>query len=73
LRDGSETNEFPAHQSDFHAAEPVYEVLPGWEEPLDGELPDAARAYVEFVERELEVEISLVGTGAERERVLARH
>jgi adenylosuccinate synthase len=73
LRDGSETNEFPAHQSDFHAAEPVYQVLPGWEEPLDGELPEAARAYVEFVERELEVEIALVGTGAERERVLARH
>jgi adenylosuccinate synthase len=73
LRDGSETNEFPAHQSDFHAAEPVYEVLAGWEEPLDGELPEAARAYVEFVERELEVEIALVGTGAERERVLARH
>jgi adenylosuccinate synthase len=73
LRDGSETNEFPAHQSDFHAAEPVYEVLTGWKEPLDGELPAAARAYVEFVERELEVEIALVGTGAERERVLARH
>jgi adenylosuccinate synthase len=72
LRDGSATTEFPAHQSDFHAAEPVYEVLPGWEEPLDGELPDAARGYVEFVERELEVDISLVGTGAERERVLAR-
>jgi adenylosuccinate synthase len=72
LRDGSETTEFPAHQSDFHTAEPVFEVLPGWEEPLDGELPDAARGYVEFVERELEVDISLVGTGAERERVLAR-
>ena len=72
LRDGSETTEFPAHQSDFHAAAPVYEVLPGWDEPLEGELPDAARDYVEFVERELEVEISLVGTGAERERVLAR-
>jgi adenylosuccinate synthase len=50
----------------------VYEVLPGWAEALDGELPNAARDYVEFVERELEVEISLVGTGAERERVLAR-
>ena len=72
LRDGSKTTEFPAHQSDFHTAEPVYEVLPGWEEPLDGELPAAARGYVEFVERELEVDISLVGTGAERERVLAR-
>jgi adenylosuccinate synthase len=72
LRDGSETTEFPAHQSDFHAARPVYEVLPGWAEPLEGELPDAARDYVEFVERELEVEISLVGTGAARESVLAR-
>jgi adenylosuccinate synthase len=72
LRDGGVTTEFPAHQSDFHAAEPVYEVLAGWEEPLDGDLPASAREYVEFVERELEVEISLVGTGAERERVLAR-
>src|SRR5438105_6108126 len=34
LRDGEETADFPAHQSDFHAAEPVYEVLPGWEEPI---------------------------------------
>src|SRR5688500_3459599 len=35
LRDGSETREFPAHQSDFHHSEPVYEVLPGWEEELN--------------------------------------
>src|SRR5205085_3032960 len=27
LPDGSETQDFPAHQSDFHAARPVYEVL----------------------------------------------
>jgi adenylosuccinate synthase len=72
LRDGTETDEFPAHQTDFHHAEPVYETLPGWGEPLDGDLPEAARAYVEFVERELDLEISLVGTGAERERVLTR-
>jgi len=76
-RDGSETHDFPAHQSDFHAAEPVYEVLEGWNEPLDGcssvaELPGAARGYVEFVERELEVEVTLVGTGAERSSVLTR-
>jgi adenylosuccinate synthase len=72
LRGGTRTEDFPAHQSDFHAARPVYEVLPGWEEPLDGELPDAARRYVEFVEHELDVEVSWVGTGAERERVLVR-
>ena len=71
-----ETPHFPAHQSDFHHAEPVWEVLPGWEEPLDhadtrDELPEAARRYVEFVERELEVPVELVGVGAARERVLA--
>ena len=76
LRDGTETEEFPAHQSDFHHCEPVYEALPGWQEPLDAiespaELPVAARDYVEFVERRLGVEVSLIGTGAERERVLA--
>ncbi|MFL5966302.1 MAG: adenylosuccinate synthase [Gaiellaceae bacterium] len=71
LRDGTETPDFPAHQSDFHAAQPVYERLAGWQQPLDGELPAAARAYVDFVERALEVEISLVGTGADRKRVVA--
>ena len=76
LPDGRETRDFPAHQSDFHHAEPVYETLDGWTEPLDGvgaidELPSTAQAYVAFVERELGVEVSLIGTGAERERVLS--
>jgi adenylosuccinate synthase len=77
LPDGTETEHFPAHQSDFHAARPVYETLPGWEEPLDTcssveELPATARDYVDFVERELDVEVALIGTGAERESVLTR-
>ena len=77
LRNDVETRDFPAHQSDFHAARPVYETLPGWEVPLDGcasvaDLPDAARRYVEFVERELGVEVTLIGTGAERASVLTR-
>ena len=56
--------------------EPVYETLPGWEEPLDAcgsrrrAARDAARRYVEVVERELDVEVTLIGTGADRERVL---
>ena len=45
--------------------------LPGWGAPLTDGLPQAAHAYVEFVESALGVEISLVGTGAERERVVA--
>jgi len=77
LPDGAESEHFPAHQSDFHAARPVYETLAGWEEPLDEctsveTLPDAARGYVDFVERELGIAVTLVGTGAERESVLTR-
>jgi adenylosuccinate synthase len=72
LPDGTETPHFPAHQSDFHHCRPVFETLQGWEQPLGDELPEAARRYVEFVERELDVPVRLVGTGAERESVLAR-
>jgi adenylosuccinate synthase len=75
LPDEAESDEFPAHQSDFHHARPVYETLPGWRQPLDGvgeidELPTAARRYVEYVEAALELEVSMIGTGAERERVI---
>ena len=76
LRDGSETEDFPAHQSDFHHAKPVWETLPGWGRPLDeasalDELPDAARDYIDYVSDALGVPIELVGVGAARERVLA--
>jgi adenylosuccinate synthase len=76
LRDGTETEDFPAHQSDFHQAQPIYEVLSGWEEPIDDveeldDLPGAARDYVTFVERRLDAPVALVGTGASRQHVLA--
>ena len=72
LSDGTETDDFPAHQSDFHHCRPVFETLPGWGVALDSrELPTAARGYVSFVEDALGVPVTLVGTGAAREHVLA--
>jgi adenylosuccinate synthase len=47
-------------------------MLPGWREPLDDKLPAAARSYVEFVESALELEVSMIGTGADRESVITR-
>ena len=41
LPDGSETDDFPAHQSDFHHCRPVWETLAGWEQELAG--TDASR------------------------------
>jgi adenylosuccinate synthase len=76
LPDGTETEHFPAHQSDFHHAKPVWKTLPGWSQPLDDastveELPTAARDYVAFVSAALGLPIELVGVGAARDRVLA--
>jgi adenylosuccinate synthase len=72
LPSGEETEDFPSHQSDFHHCQPVFETLPGWgSEIQDDGLPGAARSYVSFVEKNLGVPVTLVGTGASRDRVLA--
>src|ERR671934_1992266 len=36
LPDGTETPDFPAHQSDFHHCRPVFETVPGWRGGLRG-------------------------------------
>jgi adenylosuccinate synthase len=72
LPDDSETEDFPAHQSDFHHCAPVFDVLPGWSEELGSDgLPPAAADYVSFVAEALDVPVTLVGTGASRDAVLA--
>jgi adenylosuccinate synthase len=76
LQDGSVTADFPAHQSDFHHARPVLEVTQGWQCPIDDvrsadDLPDEARAYLDLIEREVGVPVTLVGVGQRRDQILA--
>jgi adenylosuccinate synthase len=75
LRDGSISEHFPAHQSDFHHAEPVWEALAGWNEPIEGarhfgDLPVAAQRYVAFVSERLGIPVGLVSVGPRRDQVL---
>jgi adenylosuccinate synthase len=77
LEDGTETVEFPSHQTDFHHARPVYEELPGWGADISGvtafgELPAAARAYLDFVEERVGVPVTMVGIGQRRDQTLTR-
>ena len=72
LRDGTRVDEFPAHQSDFHAARPVYEMLPGWEEPLDGELAGRRRRALRRVRRARARGRGLVGRHRRRARARPR-
>jgi adenylosuccinate synthase len=56
---------------------PVYAVLPGWRTDISGvtdlaDLPTEAKAFVDLVEREVGVPITIVGTGAERDSTVTR-
>jgi adenylosuccinate synthase len=68
-------DDVPPHQSLFHAAEPVYEDLDGWDEDLTGartaeDLPKAARAYLERIVELVDVPIGVVSVGPGREQSL---
>lgn len=73
--DGERYEEMPADQTSFHHARPIYEMLPGWEEDITsartvGQLPPAARQYIEFLETQSRARVSVIGVGADREAAI---
>lgn len=61
----------------LYKAKPVYTKLPGWKTNIRGiekydELPKEAKDYVEFIEKELGVRISIVSNGPKRNEILFR-
>lgn len=74
--DGTVTKEFPT-TAKLKKAKPVYEVLPGWKSEIRGiknyaELPENCRKYIEFIEKEIEVPVTLVSNGPGREEIIRR-
>ena len=72
---GKLVSEFPASCKVMERAEPVYEELDGWEEPLDkvrsfSDLPKAAQTYVKRIEEVIGTEIILVSVGPGREQTI---
>ena len=58
-------------------ARPVFTTLPGWKCDISGvrkweNLPEAARNYVEYVEREIGCHITYVSVGPERDSIIIR-
>ena len=69
--DEQELDSFPAVSQDLRRIEPVYATLEGWRTSTEGiteedKLPAKAREYVDFLSREIGVEIGLISTGPER-------
>ncbi|HVI38417.1 MAG TPA: adenylosuccinate synthase [Gaiellales bacterium] len=75
LPDGTVTKDFPGHQSDFHHAQPVYADLQGWNTDISdvrdaGQLPAAARDYLDFIEQQVGVPVAIAGIGQRRDQII---
>ncbi|WP_276498258.1 adenylosuccinate synthase [Pontibacter litorisediminis] len=76
LPSGEVTDKVP-HSMEPGELEPVYESLPGWKVDLNkitsvDELPEAFNNYLEFLEKHLQVPITIVSVGPDRKSTLKR-
>lgn len=74
--DGKIIKDFPT-TPDLKKCKPVLETLKGWKCDIRGikdydALPSEAKAYVEFIEKELGQRIDMVSNGPEREAIIYR-
>ena len=65
----------PASASALQRVEPIYEELPGWQQPTSEirdfeQLPQEAQQYVLRVENLLGVPVDLISVGPEREQAI---
>lgn len=61
----------------LYKAKPVYTELKGWKKDIRGinkfeDLPKEAKEYIEFIEKEIGVKISMVSNGPKRNEILFR-
>jgi adenylosuccinate synthase len=73
--DGKETQQIPAQISGFEKIEPVYNRLPGWQTNTYGidqydQLPEKAKQYLQFIEKESAAKIAIISTGPDREQTI---
>jgi len=73
--DGERTDEFPSDGYLLERCKPVYETLPGWKVDISGarrltDLPAAARRYVDRISELMELPVSFVSIGPDREQTI---
>ena len=74
---GQIVREMPASLSAYRQAEPIYEILPGWNKTpaVDtgyDKLPDAMKNYISFIENAVECPITIVSVGPQRHETIFR-
>lgn len=71
---GTEIDYLP-YRTDEEFVEPIYKELPGWKEDITGlenfeDAPASLKAYVEYLQQELGVPISIVSVGPDRKQTI---
>ncbi len=74
--DGEVIKDFPTTVK-LAKAKPVYEVLPGWKQEIRGikeyeDLPENCRKYIEFIEKEIQVPITMISNGPGRDEIIKK-
>ena len=73
--DGKVTVNAPAQASGYEKLECMYQKLPGWKTPTEGiteydKLPQKAREYLAFVEKEAGAKVGMISTGPDRDHTI---
>jgi adenylosuccinate synthase len=74
---GKKLTEFPVSVQVLAECQPIYHTLAGWEEDISGitdfdNLPENAKKYVKFVEKEIGKKVSIVSVGPGRHQTIFR-
>ena len=69
--DGSEVVDFPREQRVLETATPIYKTFKGWSEDISNitsfdNLPNEAKEYIKFIEDFIQVPITFISVGPER-------
>ena len=73
--DGKVTDVIPADMRGFDSIQPIYTTLKGWNSTTEGiteydRLPQLAKDYLTFVEKESNAKIGMVSTGPDRDQTI---
>ena len=73
--DGKRVDRFPANTGLLARCEPIYEELPGWDQPTASatelsQLPENALAYVKRIEELVGCRVQIISTGPRREETI---
>ena len=77
--DGDQIKEMPASLTHYRKAQPIYEILPGWDAFSENiwdkgydALPQTLKDYIDFIEREVDCPVKIVSVGPQRHETIIR-